>query len=379
MAACVENASGVAAAASNMSMELGLDAGFQEQLLWFQRAESLIDRYVTGAICVLGLAGNTLTILVLTRKSLTRHLGVLERSVLAGLLALAVSDLLFCLATFPQAWQDRTAFGRRRVDGWLVYEAYGSACINCFLLCSSWLTVAMAVCRYLVIRYPTRGRLWLGMKATRAIILAVALLSLLFNLPRFWQRQIAWVECADGGRSYFTVSGFMETQHTARVTYTWLYFVAGILLPLMLLMYCNIFLVRALQVARRLKQHHGAVMQGGPVHVSDNKEAARVVTLTLCIIVVLYIVLVAPAELVAFWKPFIGDENMLYYGLAVRVCNAMQMLNFAINFILYFIINVHFRKVIKDLVFCLHLREHIQAPPSHTQHDNTTHETSLML
>ena len=82
---------------------------------------------------------------------------------LAGLVALAVSDLFFCLTVIPHAWVDkmRFQFDSRGFD--LYYTAYGDAIVNSFITSSTWLTVAMATSRYLAVVHPIRARDIIGM------------------------------------------------------------------------------------------------------------------------------------------------------------------------------------------------------------------------
>ena len=322
---------------------------------WYASVQYILDRHITHYICLFGIIGNFINLAVLTRKSMTAHMQRMEKSSHVGLIALALSDDFYCVCSFPQAWND-SAFSTNSIDFWLVYNTYGMACINCFLLSSTWLTMALAVCRYLAICHPLYARQYLGITASRTIIIAVFCLSILFNLPRFWMKEIINIECVDGSRSYFNMPGYMASTEVAGMAYMWLYFIFVILLPLVVLAYCNIYLVKALHKSSRLRRQ----LSSSNCSDMQHSEATRVVTLTLCIIVIMYIVLVGPAELVAFWKPFVGD-NTLQYGLAVKMCNCLQKLNFAVNFILYCVINVHFRKEIKHLLLCQHFRLFIAA------------------
>ena len=338
---------------SNTSYNDTFDSEWRENYNWYKNVEYIIDRYVTHYICLFGIIGNFINLLVLTRKSLTAHMARMEKSSHGGLIALAVSDFLFCLCSFPQAYQD-DRFGRPAIDFWLVYDTYAFACINCFLITSTWLTVAMAVCRYLAICHPIRARQYLGMTAARAIIVAIFCLAILFNLPRFWVRKIV-CEVRDGNITYFKTPDFFYTNAIASAIYMWIYFIFGILLPLLVLAFCNIFLMKALRQSHHLRRQHSVAQS------QQSNDATRIVTLTLCVIVIMYIVLVGPAELITFWRRFVVTDNVFQYALAVRICNCMQMLNFAVNFILYCIINVHFRKVVKDLLLCYMIREQISS------------------
>lgn len=60
-------------------------------------AEYLVKRMVEPSICAFGIVGNLLNLIVLTRKRLQCSMDRMEKSAHVGLVALAVSDLLFCL------------------------------------------------------------------------------------------------------------------------------------------------------------------------------------------------------------------------------------------------------------------------------------------
>ena len=120
---------------------------------------------------------------------------------------------------------------------------------------------------------------------------------------------------------------------------------SGILIPLLVLAYSNIFLIRALKQSSKMRQQHTRTQDRS----SDSKT---VVTLTLTVIILFYIVLVLPAELLNFFRDLIVNQDSSSYNLAVTVCNTLQALNFAFNFCLYCIINANFRKAVTDLLCC---------------------------
>ena len=71
------------------------------------------------------------------------------RSVHAGLLALAVSDMVFCAILIPHAWIPVKRFIHYKQNFELYYRLYGDGIINTFIMISTWLTVTMAMSRYL--------------------------------------------------------------------------------------------------------------------------------------------------------------------------------------------------------------------------------------
>ena len=61
------------------------------------RLSSLVNDVFSPALCLFGVVGNALNLVVLTRRRLQHSMDGLERSVRLGLVALAVSDAVFCL------------------------------------------------------------------------------------------------------------------------------------------------------------------------------------------------------------------------------------------------------------------------------------------
>lgn len=59
--------------------------------------DSLVSDILAPSICIFGAVGNLLNLSILTRRRLRRSMDGLERSVRLGLVALAVSDELFCV------------------------------------------------------------------------------------------------------------------------------------------------------------------------------------------------------------------------------------------------------------------------------------------
>ena len=87
------------------------------------------------------------------------------------------------------------------------------------------------------------------------------------------------------------------------------------------------------------------------IHKDSVSNSKNILTLTLIIIVLCYLLLVTPAEVLLFWDGLMTDCTVSkmaadVYSVTLTVCNALQAINFAFNFILYCIINVHFRKVV---------------------------------
>ena len=157
----------------------------------FDKVESVLYHYVLGTICCFGILGNILNLIILSRKSLTVRMERLEKYAHNHLIALAVSDLMYCITFLPRTFKPQNIYlYPSDTSPWLLYEVYHIAVINTFLLSSSWLTVAMAVSRYVAITYPVKARERLGMMVTRIDIGIIFSVSALFNAPGYFTKTI---------------------------------------------------------------------------------------------------------------------------------------------------------------------------------------------
>ena len=310
-----------------------------------QRVRAFVKTVLVPSICVLGVIGNALTLLVLRRKRLTSSCDGTERTVHIGLLSLAVSDLLCCLSLFPHGFFGENQFSFQSVSFQLVYQTYGQVLINIFILTSTWLTVTMATSRYLAICHPFRARHMIGLTGTRVSIILVFIVSVMFNIPRFFEYYVESIRCVDGRYEYLKNMGYMRTQLFARTIYVWAYFTIGIFLPLVLLAFCNICLVKALRESSKLRRRYRVPA----AHVDSNYR----ITSILVTIVVMYILFVSPGEILLFLYERLAQQGTPVYqqlSTAVELTNVLQTINFACDFVLYFVLNVHFRHAMREMI-----------------------------
>ena len=127
----------------------------------YKQLEWVLYNYVVVAICAIGFLGNLLNLIVLAEKGFQRTMDRLEKSAHVGLLAMAVSDGLFCLVALPHAWVEENAF--YFTGGFDMYYAlYSNAVINILIMTSTWLTVIIAIGRYTAVCHPLRAREYIG-------------------------------------------------------------------------------------------------------------------------------------------------------------------------------------------------------------------------
>lgn len=316
-----------------------LHSGERHRVKVSEVLEDIIYQGIVVGICAFGLLGNIVNMLVLSSKSLTRTMERMERSAHYGLMGLAVSDALLCVSVLPTAYVGNRVFGFYGYDFRIVYATYSHAVINTFILSSTWLTVTMAVSRYLAICYPIHARLFIGRRFAITSLVVVFGSCALLNIPRYFASEILSMPCQGGESFHMRMSGALVRNRALNQAYNWVYFIFGIFVPFLLLAFCNANLIRALHVSMRMRMQ-GLVTSGG------NPTAANRITLTLIVIVAMYLFLVVPTETLAFFQET-AAENVQYvdaYNLVLAILNMFQAANFAFNFLLYCAVNSHFRQ-----------------------------------
>jgi len=264
-----------------------------------------------------------------------------------------VSDALFCVAVLPRAYIGAAAFGFRRYDFRILYVAYGDAVVNMFIVSSTWLTVAMAVSRYVAICHPLQARQIIGRTFATLTLAGVFAISVLANVPRFLRQQIVALPCREGGHFYYVDLGWLALHQTVERVYQWTYFVVCIMTPFVFLIFCNVNLIVELRRSLRMRFEVTGSRSGRCTGGGSDSGAANRITLTLIVIVAMYFVLVIPAEMMNFVREVAVSNRLLVdaYNLAVAVANAFQAVNFALNFILYCVVNTHFRQTFVRIVY----------------------------
>ena len=200
----------------------------------------------------------------------------------------------------------------------------------------------MAVSRYIAVCHPLHARSFINQRGTRIIIFAVWLGSLAVNLPRFWRYRPMTVPCRLLGLpvtvqsgchcvyyhrirgQLFRVSGFASAYNAVWAT-------VAIFVPLLAMIVCNWCLVQALRRSSAMQRRccrpsvtncragpfsDTAVRFGSVYNRNDTRfdspaatrgttsSAGHRITPTMVALVVLFLALVGPSEILTFVKDY---------------------------------------------------------------------------
>ena len=301
-----------------------------------------LQKVVSPILCIFGIFGNILNMLVLTRRRLLTGMDSMERAAHLNLIALAVSDLLFCTCTLPRAFMPTTSATFPSRNFWMYYHMYGTCFQNIFSKTSTWLTLVMAVGRYAAICHPLRAREFVHVTCTRSAIVLTFIGWVLLHLPQFWSYTVSHF-CVDGTVIYITDLGEFKNNKSLNSAFSYTWMIVGFFIPVPLLAYCNACLIRALKESNQMRRQYR-------VHTKKSRPGNKI-TPTLIIIVIMFFVLVAPSEIIHFVIDHVSTSKTQGLSATIVFFNVLQTVNFASNFVLYCAVNVHFRKTLKDLIF----------------------------
>ncbi|KAH9630655.1 hypothetical protein HF086_003946 [Spodoptera exigua] len=160
----------------------------------FQRAYVRVHGYIALLICLLGSAANSVNIAVLSRKEMISS----TNSILTGL---AVADLLVMIDYIPLAlhiYTDICAELNRNSYAWAVYVYFHSIFSQTFHTISIWLTITLAVWRFIAIKFPQKNRTLCNKKNTNIAIAVAYAVCPILCLPIYFAMKIRVIPSKHG-------------------------------------------------------------------------------------------------------------------------------------------------------------------------------------
>lgn len=200
-------------------------------------------RSATLVICAFGIAGITLTVIVLSRKHMSNSTNVY-------LMALAVSDLVYLLIFASKRIGDRIienillndpiAEARNIFE---IYDIYASHLMQICLLASIWLTVILAIERWIAICQPFLASKFCTVFRSRIYTAIVFLFAFLCRLPSLFEFRIDTHHSPNQTSVFRSLTKFSSTISFS-IVYPWIIdvFISSII-PFILLFILNAKLI----------------------------------------------------------------------------------------------------------------------------------------
>ena len=200
----------------------------------------------------------------------------------------------------------------------------------------------MAIGRFIVVAYPFYARIALSTKRGFCAIISIHILSTVMTLPMLLHIRIRACRDASNLLMYQYRPRFQMPVKLYMLEYVkWVWPIIAVFIPLVVMTVINARLIRELSNAKKSRRRS---CRGQVVRDKHQK-----ITLTLVIIVLMFLVLVAPSEILRYVNPY-KYWGKISYTIA-SVANVMQAVNFAFNFVLYCAVSASFRQTLSSLFF----------------------------
>ena len=304
-----------------------------------------IYQIVLPVICACGILGIILTVIVLSRKNMTT-------STNCYLMALAVADLLF-LVLLATILMNQVGLPHSQAAYYFqIYVAYAVILMNICLIASSWLTVMLAIERYVAICQPFLAARFCSVTKARVFIVTIFVFAVLCRLANFWENRIT--------SSYDTSTNRTVVYHEATelsydsvytTVYPWV--VDGVLasiVPFLLLLILNVRLIWEVRKSTQYIQRN--LMVAGSANSAVQREELQITIMLISVIIVFflcqapYVIYTATTSINKF--AIMGSNIMLFRA----VTTLLLVLKSAVNFILYCWFSEKFWATLKK-IFCM--------------------------
>ena len=304
--------------------------------------DTIIGLWVPGLLCAFGIVGNALSLWVLSRDRS-------KSASMTSLKALAASDFILLTGALGQQvvpltcdWTHSTSQFCAR-QGYLQVYAWPIVCTA--QTATIWLTVLISTERYVAICAPLRASR-VGVGKVRLAILIIGVLSVVFNVPRFFEYRPRTVYSAGGGADVLRVE-LRDTELRLNSVYRYLYNTALFVVvmyaaPLSTIAALNIRLTSAVTQARR----NWSALN------STQKRELRATVLPLVIVIVFAVCCTVSLLIFVLDAVYAAavDEFPRWMQQFSAVANVLVIFNSAINFVLMLCFGAKFRRMLRQAV-----------------------------
>ncbi|XP_038215724.1 sex peptide receptor-like [Zerene cesonia] len=336
----------------------------------FQRVYVKIHGYIALVICILGSIANSVNIAVLSRKEMTSS----TNSILT---ALAVADLLVMLDYIPFALHIYIKIGtelNRNSYAWAVFVYFHSIFSQTFHTISIWLTITLAVWRFIAIKFPQKNRTLCNKRNTSIAIAVAYAVCPIACLPIYFAMNIQEVPRTDGKTNVTmnetissNTSEVREPMYALTMTNSkelltaifWIYSVFIKLIPCIVLSILSVCLILKMKSSDRrrqklLKKSAIPSNEGEKTRLNDDNKkggGGRTDRTTRMLVALLGLFLATelPQALFGLLTAIAPQFFEICYYAFGEVMDLMALVGSAVNFVLYCSMSRQFRSTFTRL------------------------------
>jgi len=293
--------------------------------IFYQNAQFITGLIIYPSLCFPGILGNILSLIVLFHKDMATSTNVYLAALAISDTVKLINDVLYFIVTLMKHIEADNA--DQIMANMYPYAHY----IFNFAVCvTAWLTVSIAIERYISVCHPTRARAICTISRARNTSISVFIVMLILSVPSALRYHAIEVFDYSLNITCFNVEP-TELGHNASFMkpYTWIQNLFRSIVPLVVLIFLNVRIVHELK-RERIK---GKSLSG------RNR-----ITLIMIIIIIVFLVCITPDAVMSMFFGFgyIEEEDGIVKGTR-EFTDSLLTLNSAFNFVLYCTMSQQFR------------------------------------
>ncbi|ELU07445.1 hypothetical protein CAPTEDRAFT_24794, partial [Capitella teleta] len=316
----------------------------------FNRAYKGLHGYLAVVVCVFGIIANILNIAVLTRKNMISA----TNCILTGL---AVSDGLTMVAYLPFALRFYVLYGtessiERNTAGamrFLLFYACFSVVVHTV---SIWLTVTLAVFRYIFIKYPRQGAVLCSLFRAKVAVFLVYVITLVVCIPNFVTITVQGEpQSSNGTTAVLWFVGFKMETKADKFIHDFNFWIQAILVKLVPCFGLTILSILLVQTMKRAEARRKNLRQKSAPAPSASSSAdsstrdrkTNRTTRMLLSVVVLFLLTEFPQGILNLLSGLLECFVNEVYNPLGDFMDILALINNGINFLLYCTMSKQFR------------------------------------
>uniref|UniRef100_T1JCS4 G-protein coupled receptors family 1 profile domain-containing protein n=1 Tax=Strigamia maritima TaxID=126957 RepID=T1JCS4_STRMM len=295
-----------------------------------------IQKVLIPITVIIGVLGNTVTIVVLTRRRM-------RSSTHLYLTALATSDFFYLIFNFTLSLIHYDSV--KSYYTYFEYYGYGHMLTDACSNTSVWLTVSFTLERYIAVCHPIRGKVLCTESRAKFVVIGVFLFCFISTLPTPFEYAMGTRRDSNTNQTLYAIGySSLGDDATYQKVYYWFTTIFFILIPLTLIAVFNSFLIRAVHHSKQERRRMTSV-RGERQEQYSSQETK--ITIMLIAVVVLFLLCQVPTSIMLIYGTMSEYGSEKEHTIVVslnNICNLLMAINASCNFVLYCAFSDRYRK-----------------------------------
>lgn len=298
--------------------------------------------FVSPSIVVIGILGNILNLIVLSRP-------ILKSSMKTYLTALAVTDLSIMFAEIPSIIRLNGLHGQSYVAAF--YYAHVEVFLVSALVSSSvYIVLCLTIDRLYSVCFPQQFHNVHTNSNAKASLLGSYGIGMVISLPLTLLKNICLIQ---DEVTHVSTWDFHENVPVTRTIYWSMYLLLSELVirlgPIIVLTTLNLIIIKKVREHAATKKNlctnsvtNESIQEQGMLNTQNKKSSESKIIILLHAIVILFVITMTPSALLSL---LYSEKQESHFGFQAfrAVANILELLNFALNFYVYCLCSKEFR------------------------------------